>query len=38
VYLDEHVMPAVRGVLGDVRWPVPPTGQGFYELHHVAGL
>jgi hypothetical protein len=37
-YLDEHVMPAVRAVLGDVEWPAPPTRQGFYELHHVAGL
>jgi hypothetical protein len=37
-YLDEHVMPADRAVLGDVRWPAPPTRQGFYPLHHVAGL
>ena len=37
-YLDEHVMPAVHAVLGDVEWPVPPTRQGFYELHHVAGI
>jgi hypothetical protein len=36
-YLDEHVMPAVHAVLGDVEWPAPPTRQGFYELHHVAG-
>jgi hypothetical protein len=37
-YLDEHVMPAVHAVLGDVEWPAPPTRQGFYELHHVAGI
>ena len=37
-YLDERVMPAVHAVLGDVEWPVPPTRQGFYELHHVAGI
>lgn len=37
-YFDEHVMPAVREVLGDPPSGLPPTRQGFYELHHVAGL
>jgi hypothetical protein len=27
-YLDEHVMPAVRAVLGDVEWPAPPDAAG----------
>jgi hypothetical protein len=30
--------PPVHAVLGDVVWPAPPTRQGFYELHHVAGI
>src|SRR4029079_6221344 len=32
-YLDEHVMPAVHAVLGDVEWPGPPTRQGG-DAHH----
>jgi hypothetical protein len=28
----------LHAVLGDVEWPAPPTRQGFYELHHVAGI
>jgi hypothetical protein len=31
-------LPAVHAVLGDVEWPAPPTRQGFYELHLVAGI
>ena len=37
-YLDDHVMPAVRAVLGDPPGGAAPTRQGFYELHHVAGI
>ena len=37
-YLDDHVMPAVRTVLGDPPGGEPPTRQGSYELHHVAGI
>jgi hypothetical protein len=37
-YLDNHVMPAVREVLGDQQSGAPPTRQGSYELHHVAGV
>lgn len=37
-YFDEHVMPAVRAVLGGAPSGAPPTRQGFYELHHVTGL
>ena len=35
-YFDQRVMPAVNEVMGD-RQGAPPTRQGFYELHHVAG-
>lgn len=37
-YLDNHVMPAVHEVLGDPPGGTPPTRQGSYELHHVAGV
>jgi quinol monooxygenase YgiN len=38
-YLDERVMPAVREVLGaDMGGGAPPTREGWYELHHVAGV
>ncbi len=38
-YLDEKVMPAVREVIGeDLAGGSPPTREGWYELHHVAGV
>lgn len=35
-YLDEHVMPAVRAVVGEGSG-TPPTRDGSYELHRVYG-
>jgi hypothetical protein len=38
-YLEQKVMPAVREVIGDdVVAARPPSREGWYELHHVAGV
>lgn len=36
-YLEEHVTPAVRAVVGEGSGGTPPTRDGSYELHRVYG-